>query len=48
VNDDATITPESSTLTLVGIAGIAFIIGIRFRQYVKRKKAPVAAGSALA
>ena len=48
VTDDATVTPESSTLTLIGIAGIAGIIGIGFRQYLKRKKSPVAAGSALA
>jgi hypothetical protein len=48
VTDDATITPEPSTLTLVGIAGIAFIVGIRFRQHFKRKKATVAAGNALA
>jgi len=47
VTDDATITPESSTLTLVGIAGIAFIVGIGFRQHSKRKKATVA-DSALA
>jgi hypothetical protein len=48
VTDTATITPEPSTLTLVGIAGIALIAGIRFRQHIKRKKASVAAGSALA
>ena len=48
VTDDATVTPESSTLTLVGIAGIALIVGVRFRQHSKRKKAPVAADSALA
>jgi hypothetical protein len=48
VTDDATITPEPSTLTLVGIAGIALIVGIRFRQHFKRKKAPVAGGGALA
>jgi len=48
VNDDATITPESGTLTLMGIAGIACIAGIRFHQRFKRKKASVTAGSALA
>ena len=48
VNDDATITPESGTLTLMGIAGIACIAGIGFRQHLKRKKSPVTAGSALA
>jgi hypothetical protein len=48
VTDDATVTPESSTLTLVGIAGIALIVGIGFRQHFRRKKSPVAAGSALA
>jgi hypothetical protein len=48
VTDDATVTPESSTLTLMGIAGIAFIAGIGFRQHSKRKKASVTAGSALA
>lgn len=48
VTDDATVTPESSTLTLVGVAGIALMIGMGFRQHFRRKKAPVAAGSALA
>ncbi len=48
VTDDAAITPESSTLTLMGIAGIAFIVGIGFRQHLKRKKGSVAAGDALA
>lgn len=48
VSDAATITPEPSTLTLTGIAGIVLIVGIRFRQHFKRKKAPAPAGSALA
>jgi hypothetical protein len=48
VTDDAEITPEPSTLSLIGIAGIALIVGIRFRQHFKRKKGPVAAGRALA
>ena len=48
VTDDATITPEPSTLSLVGIAGIALIVGMRFRQHFKRKKATVDAGGALA
>jgi len=48
VTDDAEITPEPSTLTLVGIAGIVLIVGIRFRQHFKRKSAPATGGSALA
>jgi PEP-CTERM motif len=48
VTDDAVVTPEPSTLSLMGIAGIVLIVGIRFRQRSNRKKASVAAGSVLA
>jgi hypothetical protein len=48
VTDDAVLTPEPSTLSMMGIAGIAFIVGIGFRRHFKRKKAPAAAGSAMA
>ena len=48
VTDDAMVTPEPSTLTLMGTAGIALIAGIGFHRRSKRKKALVAGGSALA
>lgn len=48
VTDDAEITPEPSTLSLMGIAGVALLVGVRFRQHLKRRKDGVTAGSALA
>jgi hypothetical protein len=48
VTDDAVITPESSTFTLIGISVITFLLATGIRRRSQHKKASVAAGSALA
>jgi hypothetical protein len=48
VTDDAVITPEPNSLSLMGTAAIALILGLLFHRRSKRKKATAAAGSALA